>query len=173
MRAWLHLLKARILLLCSLGVVLIGLAPLAYAVGLAAWQVDMYFKTGSWIALPAGLAFVDRASLQAGNLAPVLAFIPQLDSAWTTHDVVWRILSNLHLGLIPGLVGFAILAVGISSALRQRALIRIHKARRKAPVQRLEPQRREASPPPPADNGRREPFIGAGDVAANSDRRAA
>ena len=173
MRAWLHLLKARILLLCSLGVVLIGLAPLGYAIGLVVWQVDVYRNTGAWIALPAGLAFVDRAPLQAGNLAPVLAFIPHLDSTWTTHDVVWRILSNLHLGLIPGLIGFGILAVGMSSALRQRALIRIHKARRKAPVQRLEPQRREASPPPPADNGRREPFIGTGDVAANSDRRAA
>ena len=173
MRVWLHLLKARILLFCSLGVVLVGLAPLAYAIGLVAWQIDSYYNTSSWISLPAGLAFVDRASLQAGNLAPVLAFIPHLDSPLTTHAVVWRILSNLHLGLIPGLVGCGILAVGISSALRQRALIRIHKARRKAPVQRLEPQRREASPPPPADNGRREPFIGAGDVAANSERRAA
>ena len=173
MRAWFHLLKARILLLCSLGVVLIGLAPLAYAIGLVAWQVDVYHNTGSWIALPAALAFVDRALLQAGNLAPVLAFIPHLDLLWTTHELAWRALSQVHLGLVPGLVGAAVLAVGTSSALRQRALIRIHKARRKAPVQRLEPQRREANPPPPADNGRREPFIGTGDVAANSDRRAA
>ena len=173
MRAWLHLLKARFLLLCSAGVVLIGLAPLAYLLGLIAWQVDMQVKTGSWIALPAGLAFVDRALLQSGNLAPVLAFIPHLDSAWTTHDVVWRILGQLHIGAIPGLIGFAVMAVGISSLLRQRTLIRIHKERRKASVHRLETQRREASPPQSTNSGRREPFIGAADSAANTDRRAA
>ena len=171
MRVWLHLLKARTLLFCSLGVVLIGLAALAYLGGLLAWQIDMQLKTGTWIALPAGLAFVDRAALQGGNLAPVLAFIPQLDSTWTTHDVVWRVLSQLHIGLIPGLIGFGVMAVGISSLLRQATLIRIHKERRKAPVQRLDKHRREAKPV--SDDRRREPFIGAGEVAANADRRAA
>ena len=128
-------------------------------------------KSGAWIALPAGLAFVDRAALQGGNLAPVLAFIPQLDSTWTTHDVVWRVLSQLHIGLIPGLIGFGVMAVGISSLLRQATLIRIHKERRKAPVQRLDKHRREAKPV--SDDRRREPFIGAGEVAAKADRRAA
>jgi hypothetical protein len=171
MTAWLHLLKARMLLFCSLGVVLIGLAALAYLIGLLAWQIDMQMKSGAWIALPAGLAFVDRAPLQGGSLAPVLAFIPQLDSTWTTHDVVWRVLSQLHIGLIPGLVGFGVMTVGISSLLRQRTLIRIHKERRKAPVQRLDKHRREAKPV--SDDRRREPFIGAGEVAAKADRRAA
>ena len=172
MRLWLHLLKARFLLLSSVGVVLIGLALLAYLLGLIAWQVDMHFKTGSWIPLPAGLAFVDRALLPGGNLAPVLAFIPQLDSTWTAHDLVWRIAGTLHIGLIPGVIGFAVLAVGISSVLRQRTLIRIHKERRKAPVQRVGNHRREASPAKAATSGRREPFIGSGN-AANTDRRAA
>ena len=171
MRAWLHLLKARTLLFCSVGVLLIGLAALAYLIGLLAWQIDMQMKSGAWIALPAGLAFVDRAPLQGGNLAPVLAFIPQLDSTWTTHDVVWRVLSQLHIGLIPGLIGFGVMTVGISSLLRQRTLIRIHKERRKAPVQRLDKHRREAKPV--SDDRRREPFIGAGEIATNSDRRAA
>ena len=173
MRVWLHLLKARILLLCSASVVLIGLALLAYLVGLVAWQVDMRLKTGSWIALPAGVAFVDRALLQSGNLAPVLAFIPQLDPTWSTHDLVWRIAGTLHIGFIPGLIGFGVLAVGISSALRQRTLIRIHKERRKVPVQSLHTPRRQASPTAPAHSGRREPFIGGGDATANTDRRAA
>ena len=160
------------LLFCSLGVVLIGLAPLAYLAGLLAWQIDMQLKTGSWIALPAGLAFVDRAVLHGGNLAPLLAFIPQLDSTWTTHDVVWRILSNLHIGLIPALIGFGVMAVGVSSFLRQRTLLRIHKERRKAPVKRLEKHRREASPTQTSDNGRREPYIGVS-APAHADRRAA
>lgn len=160
------------LLFCSLAVVLIGLAPLAYLGGLLAWQIDMQLKTGTWIALPAGLAFVDRALLQGSNLAPVLAFIPQLDSTWTTHDVVWRVLSQLHIGLIPGFIGFGVMAVGISSLLRQATLIRIHKARRKAPVKRLDNHRHAASLTAAAAHGRREPFIGAGE-SANSDRRAA
>ena len=172
MTPWLHVLKARFLLLSSVGVVLIGLALLAYLLGLVAWQVDMHFKTGSWIAIPAGLACVDRAPLQGGNLAPVLAFIPQLDSTWTTHDVVWRLLSKLHIGLIPGLIGFGVMAVGISSLLRQRTLIRIHKERRKAPVKRLDNHRHAASLTAAAAHGRREPFIGAGE-SANTDRRAA
>ena len=160
------------LLFCSLAVVLIGLAPLAYLGGLLAWQIDMQLKTGTWIALPAGLAFVDRALLQGSNLAPVLAFIPQLDSTWTTHDVVWRVLSQLHIGLIPGFIGFGVMAVGISSLLRQATLIRIHKERRKAPVKRLDNHRHAASLTAAAAHGRREPFIGAGECA-NSDRRAA
>ena len=172
MKLWLHLLKARILLLSSLGVVLIGLALLAYLLGLSAWQIHMRLETGSWIALPAGLPFVDRATLQGGNLAPVLAFIPRLDSAWTTHDVVWQTLSKLHIGLIPGLIGFGVMAVGMSSLLRQRTLIRIHKERRKAPVKRMDNHRREASSTHAAGIGRREPFIG-GAAAANTDRRAA
>lgn len=172
MRLWLHLLKARFLLLSSVGAVLIGLALLAYLVGLVAWQVDMQVKTGSWIALPAGLAFVDRALLQGGNLGPVLAFIPQLDSTWSTHDVVWRIAGKLHIGLLPGLIGFGVMAVGVSSFLRQRTLIRIHKERRKPPVRRVGNHRREASPAKAANNGRREPFIGVG-AAAHTNRRAA
>ena len=171
MKNWLHLLKARMLLLCSGLVVLLGLGPLAYLIGLVVWQIDMHVKTGSWIALPAGLAFVDRAALQAGNLSAVLPFIPRLDPTWATPDVVWRVLSHLHIGVIPGLIGFAVAAVGISSLLRQRTLIRIHKERRKAPVQRLDKYRRETKDV--SNEARREPFIGAGDVGADSDRRAA
>jgi hypothetical protein len=155
MRAWLRLLKARILLLCSAGVVILGLAPLAYVVGLVAWQIHTRLETGAWIALPAALLFADRAPLP---------FIPHLDWTWRTHEVVARILSELHIGVIPGLVGCAVTAVGISSLLRQRILIRIQKERKKNPIQRLDDYRSE---------GRREPFIGDVDFSKETDRRAA
>ena len=145
MSASLHLFKARILLLCSLGVVLIGLAPLAYAIGVLAWQLHMYRETGILIGLPASLVFKNHA----------LACIPHLDWAWSSHEVVRQIASNVHIGVIPGLIGCAMLAVGISSLLRQRLLIRIHKERRKA----------LASPVDPGYEGRREPVIGTTDVA--------
>lgn len=155
MSAWVHLLKARILFLCSLAVVLIGLAPLAYLIGLLAWQLHMYRETGILIGLPASLVFTNHA----------LAFIPHLEWAWSTHDVARQITGNLHIGVIPGLIGSALLAVGISSLLRQRTLIRIHKERRKALAQRLDDQRREASRPDAGFDGRREPVIGATEFA--------
>ena len=163
MSAWVHLLKARILLFCSLGVVLIGLAPLLYLIGLAAWQIHMQLQTGAWIALPASVPFTDRALLQAGPLAPVLAFIPHMDWPRGTHDVVRHIVSSVHIGAIPGLIGCAVLAVGVSSLLRQRTLIRIHKDRRKA--QRLDRQRYASSLADANHDGRREPVIGATDFA--------
>lgn len=153
MKAWLRLLKARILLLCSIAVVVVGIAPVLYFLGLLAWQVDIWRDTRAWITLPAALAFADRALLRGGELAPVLAFIPHLpqithiDWSWSTHEVVAQVLRQLHIGVIPGLLGGAIMATGISSALRQGILIRIQKQRRKEPVQ-------------PLDN-RLEPVIGA------------
>ena len=172
MKAWLHLLKARILLLCSAGVVIVGVAAVLYLLGLLAWQLDTRLETGSWVALPSALVFADRALLQGGDLAPVLAFIPhftylftQLNWTWNTNEVVAQLLNQLHLGVLPGLIGCAIMAAGISGVLRQRLLIRIHKQRRKEPVQ---PADRSLAEPSRADagyDGRREPVIGATDFA--------
>lgn len=173
MRAWLRLLKARTLLLCSAGVVVLGLAPVLYFLGLVAWQVDTRLETGAWTALPAALVSADRALPQAGNVAPVLPFIPHFDWAWSSNEVVAQILSKLHIGLIPGLIGCGVMAVGISGVLRQRTLIRIHKERKKDRVRSLDNYRRETRRADAGDDGRREPFIGAGDFAGNTDRRVA
>jgi hypothetical protein len=171
MKAWLRLLKARFLLLCSIAVVIVGIAPVLYLLGLVAWQADIWLNTGAWISLPAALAFTDRALLRGGEVAPVLAFIAHLpqvthiDWSWTTNEVAAQILRHLHLGVIPGLIGCAIMATGISSVLRQRVLIRIHKQRRKEPVQ---PPENRVPEPRRADagfDGRREPVIGAVDFA--------
>ena len=138
MKAWLRLLKARVLLLCSVGVVLVGLVPVLYLLGLAAWQFDLWFRTG--------LA------------APVLASIPHAYRPWAPNVALVQGLSILQVGGIAGLVGCGVMAVGISSALRQRVLIRIHKERKKEARQRLQ-----------AGYERRlEPFIGATDLAGNT-----
>jgi hypothetical protein len=171
MKAWLRLLKARTLLLCSMAVVIVGIAPLLYLLGLVAWQVDIWLNTGTWIALPAALSFTDRALLRGGELAPVLAFIPHLpqvthiDWTWSTNEVAAQILQHLHIGAIPGLIGCAIMATGISSVLRQRVLIRIHKQRRKEPVQPLDNRLTEPSRAEAGVDGRREPVIDAVDFA--------
>src|SRR5688500_2311390 len=171
MKAWLRLLKARILLLCSIAAVIVGIAPVVYFLGLVAWQVDIWLDTRAWIALPGALAFTDRALLRGGELAPVLAFIPHLpqithiDWTWSTNEVVAQLLRHLHIGLIPGLIGGAIMATGISSVLRQRILIRIQKQRRKEPVQPLDNRVAEASRADGGFDGRREPVIAAVAVA--------
>jgi hypothetical protein len=147
MKAWLRLLKARLLLLCAIAVVIVGIPPVLYLLGLVAWQVDIWLDTRAWITLPAALAFTDRALLRGGELAPVLAFIPHLpqltviDWTWSTNEVAAQILRHLHIGVLPGLVGCAIMTTGISTVLRQRVLIRIHKQRRKEPVQPLDDRR--------------------------------
>ena len=171
MKAWLRLLKARILLLSSIAVVIVGIAPVLYLLGLLAWQVDLWLDTRAWITLPAALAFTDRALLRGGELAPVLAFIPHLpkltliDWTWTTHEVAAQILRHLHIGVIPGLVGCALTTTGISTALRQRVLIRIHKQRRKEPVQPLDTRVTEPSSADVGFDGRREPVIDAAGFA--------
>ena len=165
MKAWLRLLKARILLLSSIAVVIVGIAPVLYLLGLVAWQVELWLDTRAWITLPAALAFTDRALLRGGELAPVLAFIPHLpqltliDWTWSTNEVAAQILRHLHIGVIPGLIGCALAATGISTALRQRVLIRIHKQRRKEPVQPLDTRVTEPSPADVGFDGRREPVI--------------
>jgi len=147
MKAWLRLIKARILLLCSIAVVIVGITPVLYFLGLVAWQVDIWLNTRAWIPLPAALAFTDRALLRGGELAPVLAFIPHLpllthiDWTWSTSELAAQILRHLHLGVLPGLIGCAIMTTGISTVLRQRVLIRIHKQRKKEPVQPLDDRR--------------------------------
>jgi hypothetical protein len=153
MKAWLRLLKARILLLCSIAVVIVGIPPVLYLLGLLAWQIDIWLDTRAWISLPAALAFTDRALLRGGEVAPVLAIIPHLpqltliDWTWSTNEAAAQILRHLHIGVIPGLIGCALMTTGISTVLRQSVLIRIHKQRRKDPVQPLD--------------GRREPVIDA------------
>ena len=176
MKAWFRLLKARTLLLLSAGVAIVGLVPVLYLLGLVAWQFSVRLEGGPWVALPTALMFTDHALLQAGKVAPVLAYIPQLpfDWAWTTHEAAVWILGKLHVGIVPALIGCAIMAVGISGVLRERVLIRIHKERKKDRVRRIEDYRREAGRTDAADDGRREPFIGAADdIARYTDRRVA
>ena len=179
MKAWFRLLRARTLRLLSAGVVIVGLAPVLYLLGLFAWQYNVRLEGGPWVALPAALVFTDPALLQGGKAAPVLAYIPHFDWAWSTNEVVEQILNKLHVGLVPALIGCGIMAVGISGVLRQSILIRICKERKKDRVRRIDDYRREASPGGALDSrrepldSRREPFIGAGVTASSADRRVA
>jgi hypothetical protein len=180
MKDWFRLLRARTLLLFSAAVVVVGLLPLVYFGGLLAWQFDVRLEGGPWVKLPAALMFTDHALLQGGKAAPVLAYVPQLDWVWSTRELtdqlvdqlVALILDKLHVGAVPALIGCGIIAVGISGVMRQRVLIRIQKDRNKDRVRRIAEYQRDVGRGDAAD-GRMEPFIGAGTIARQTDRRVA
>lgn len=110
--------------------VILGLAPVAYAIGLFAWQVYTWAITGAWVPLP-GHLLVDPTALQAARLAAVAPFIPSIDWPWVNDPkiailfarVIGVILYYLHVGVFAGLAGWGLIAFGRSIAARQSELI--------------------------------------------------
>ena len=158
MGAWFSLLKSRMVLLLLAAVVVAGLAPVLYFIALFGWQISGVFQAGSWIPLPAALAFTDHSLVQAGKAAPVLPFIPQLHWSWATHKVVAWMLGQLHVGLIPALVGLAVTAIGALRVLQQNDVIRVQEQWHEDRLRRVLDYRREDGRAHALD-GRREPFI--------------
>ena len=58
----------RLARLFAQALVILGLAPVAYAIGLVAWQAATWVETRAWVALP-GRRLVEPAALQAPALA--------------------------------------------------------------------------------------------------------
>ena len=180
MKAWFRLLRARTLLLFSATLVLIGAAPVLYFLGLVVGQVGIRLQAGSWVPLPATLLFTDHAPLMNGKAAPLLAFIPELHWPWfaspeavtPTHLAATWILDRLHVGLIFALAGIALIAIGVLGVVRQKARIRVQRQGSADRLRRARDYRRDASRPDHVQE-RREPFIGAGSIARNTDRRVA
>ena len=110
--------------------VILGLAPMAYALGLVGWQVWHWLQTHAWAALPARL-LVDPAARQAPQLAAVAPYIPGIDWGWANHPqvlilpgrVLGVLLDRAHVGVIAVLVGWAIIALGRSIVARQAEIL--------------------------------------------------
>ena len=147
MNAWFPLLKARTVILFSAVLVLAGSVPVLYFVALFVWQIGMLFQVGKWAPLPATLPFTDHP----------LVFVPEFP--WTAPKAVGWLLDNLHVGLVPAVVGCAMVALGALGVLRQKAVIRLQKQRKEDRLRRMRDYRREDSQAD-ALEGRREPFIG-------------
>lgn len=121
---------ARIRRLLAQALVILGLAPMAYALGLLGWQAWHWALTRAWVPLPLRL-LVDPAAQQAPQLAAIAPYIPGIDWAWANHPhvltlpvrVLGVILDRLHVGLIAVLVGWAIIALGRAMAARQDEII--------------------------------------------------
>ena len=116
----------RLTRLLAQALVILGLAPVAYAIGLVAWQVYNWSITRAWVALP-GRLLVDPAALQAPALAAVAPFVPSIDWAWANHPkvlimlgrVLGVLLDRAHLGLLAVLAGWALVSIGRALASRQ------------------------------------------------------
>lgn len=121
---------ARATRLLAQALVILGLAPIAYALGLLAWQAVTWLHTGAWVPLPARL-LVDASALQAPRLAEVAPFIPGIDWGWANQPkilfmlgkVLGVLLDRLHVGVPIALLGYAIIALGRDMAARQAQLI--------------------------------------------------
>lgn len=121
---------ARLTRLLAQALVLLGLAPIAYALGLLGWQAVNWIHTGTWVALPARL-LVHASALQAPRFAGVAPFVPAVDWTWANHPqvlvmpsrVLGVILDRAHIGLLAVLVGWALIACGRSIAARQAEII--------------------------------------------------
>ena len=147
--------KARTALVFATGLTAGGLALVLYFAALFGWQLSTLFQAGgTWVPLPATLLFTDQSLLEAGKAAPVLPYIPELP--WSPHRTVTLVLERVHVGLVFALLGAALMARGLLSALRQAAALRADRQRREDRLRRVADYRRGADP---SIDGRREPFI--------------
>ena len=116
--------------LLAQALVILGLAPVAYALGLVGWQVLTWMQTGAWVALPARL-LVHASALQAPQFAGVAPFVPAVEWSWANHPqvlimqsrVLGVILDRAHIGVIALLIGWAVIAFGRAIAARQAEII--------------------------------------------------
>jgi hypothetical protein len=148
--------KARTALLFALGLTAGGLALVLYFAALLAWQLSLLFQAGgSWVPLPATLLFTDHSLLEAGKAAAVLPYIPEVP--WTAHGWVTVVLERLHVGLLLGLLGAALMARGLLSSMRLAAAVRADRQRHEDRLRRVADYRRSEAGT--SIDGRREPFI--------------
>lgn len=150
--------KARTAFAFGTGLVLAGLVGAAYFVALFAWQWSHALQTRAWVALPLTLAFIERSAPKAQKAAPALDFIPQLPGAWLTElqppaqQVATGLMDRVHVGLPPAALGFVLMMLGASLALRQNAVLN---AARRLEEDRLRRLRAYRSMDP-----RTEPYLG-------------
>jgi hypothetical protein len=131
-----------------------------------------------WPRLPLALAFADHAKVSATS-AQFLPVIPEIPWSWLRnpqnadtlpHVAATSVLSELHLGLIPALLGLVAAYLGVRLILREKqryALARRQKDDRLRRVRayrretRTEPNFNELHTEPSLSEARREPRLSA------------
>jgi hypothetical protein len=139
MRTWFPPLRAKVMLALWSTLAIAGVVPVLYLAGLLAWQVVTFFQRGSWVPLPASVLLADHW------LAP-------------THTALVWVLSKVHVGAIPAILGLGMIALGWIGARRQFALIRALRQHAHDRLRRVRDYRNDDGRAASFD-GRREPFI--------------
>ena len=165
MNASLSLLGARTRVLFAGVLVLVGILPVLYLLALLGWQFAGVFLWGVWVPLPATLLIAGTT----GKAAAVLPFIPYIPGVQVTNGAPLWVLGQLHVAVIPALLGGALAARAVLAILRQKALIRAARQRTEDRVRRIEDYRRGEH----FFDDRREPFIGSDSTDNKPDRWAA
>ena len=126
--------KAWTALIGSAALTVVGALPVLCLVALFVWQLGTLLLTRSWVPLPVTLLLPE-------DLPPAAL----------------SLLTRVHAGLVPALLGLGIAALGMRGMLRQRAALRAQVQRREDRLRRVHAYRTDE----PADrlDGRREPFI--------------
>jgi hypothetical protein len=136
------LLKARTALILWAAVAVAGALPVLCFAAAFGWQLVELFETRKWVPMPATL------------LLP--------ESLLPSHPAGLWIVSKLHAGLVPALLGLGIAALGVIGVRHRRAMIRAQRQQHEDRLRRVDDYRRDGGD---FLDGRREPCI--------ADRRAA
>jgi len=155
------MLKVLISRLWGVALLFAGAALALQLVALLVWQYSLALETHNWPALPLRLLFVEHAELAARPIAPLLQFIPEVQWSWfrdpanrssVPHELATWVFNQLHIGLLPALLGAALALIGVNVIARQRGqlaavkqheqdrLRRVHEYRRQQQAVAVEPQ---------------------------------
>lgn len=112
------------------GILLVGVGVLLVAqlVALLVWQYAIALETRAWPRLPVQLLFTDHAELATKSIAPFLQFIPELQWGWirdpknpsALYPVAKWLLGQIHIGVLPALLGALLALKGVTTFLGQR-----------------------------------------------------
>jgi hypothetical protein len=151
-------------------------------VALLLWQYSVALETRNWPQLPLRLLFVDHAELVAKSIAPLLQFIPEVQWGWIrdpanrsslTHEIATWVLNQLHIGLLPALLGAALALIVVTVGAGQRgriAAVRQHEQDRLRRVHEYRRQQQAVVPEPQMSRDEDDELIEAAERAWRRDR---
>jgi hypothetical protein len=113
--------------LSGIGLVLLGALLASQLIALLLWQYMVAVETRVWPRLPMQLLFADHSQLGGTKVAPFLQFIPELQWSWmrnpadssALHTIAAWLLDQVHIGLVPALLGVLIALAGGIVSMRQ------------------------------------------------------
>jgi hypothetical protein len=166
MNAWFHVRTATLWLFGAV-LVLLGALLVLQLAALLAWQYSIALDTRAWPRMPLMLMFADPAKA-SGAAAQFLSVLPEIPWPWlrdpqnvnaAPHMAATWLLGELHLGLLPALLGLVAAWTGISLIGRQKRRYAVAQREKEDRVRRLRAYRREQRIEPSLAERRAEPAL--------------